>query len=196
LRLLARQVFPKPTEEHCMKIFVGAVVVALAVSFATAGCSSDSKRAASDAATTSTTAPARRGVAEAAAYDAQLSTFATALNVSGLLSRVSANGPYTVFAPSNDAFVRLKHAKLTALLSRAGKQQLAKVLEAHIVMGAIRDLKPGVLTTIGGEKLTVARTGDGFTLTDAAGRHARIQLPPLVATNGVVYRIDDVLTIA
>jgi uncharacterized surface protein with fasciclin (FAS1) repeats len=169
--------------------------VAVVLSLAAAGCSSSSKAARPGATTTvsSSVAPTRT-VAELAAYDGKLSTFATMLNVSGVLTTVGARGPYTVFAPTNDAFAKLPHARLNALLSRAGKQDLLKLIGGDVVRGhlLVSDMKPGPLKTLSGATLTLARKGDVVTLTTADGKTAKIVSAPLLASNGVVYRTDAV----
>jgi uncharacterized surface protein with fasciclin (FAS1) repeats len=175
-----------------MRRALSAIVIVLAL--AAAGCSS-SKGKANSGATTSTSAATKRNVAALAAYDRKLSTFATMLNASGMLGLVGARGPYTVFAPTNDAFAELQHARLTALLSRAGKADLARLIGDHVVRGRLllKDLKTGSRKTLSGATLRLTRAGDVVTLAGPRGRTARIVSGPLTALNGVVYRIDAVL---
>jgi uncharacterized surface protein with fasciclin (FAS1) repeats len=169
-----------------------AVVVVLAL--ATAGCSSSQGKAAQSARTT-TSNTTKRNVAALAAYDGHLSTFATMLSASGVLSSVAGRGPYTVFAPTNDAFAKLSHARLTELLSRAGKPALARLIGDHVVRGRLllKDLKTGTRKTLGGATLRLTRTGDVVKLVGPNGKAATILSVPLTASNGVVYRIDAVL---
>src|SRR5215510_15356219 len=99
----------------------------LAVGFvcvvATSACSSsDGSKA--NAPTTTTVKP--RDAGEAIAYDARLSTFATALNASGVLGELAGSPRLTVFAPNNDAFARIQHAALTSLLTERKNGRLAK----------------------------------------------------------------------
>jgi uncharacterized surface protein with fasciclin (FAS1) repeats len=168
-----------------------AVVIVLAL--AAAGCSSSKGKAAQKIATTSTTT--KRNVAALAAYDGHLSTFATMLNASGVLTVVGARGPYTVFAPTNDAFAKLSHARLTELLSRAGKPALARLIGDHVVRGRLllKDLKTGSRKTLSGATLRLTRTGDVVKLVGPNGKAATLVSGPLTASNGVVYRIDAVL---
>ena len=171
-----------------------ALVVIVAAGTCIAGCSSSSSHASAHAGPTTTTVP-RRTVVQDAAYDAQLSTFATALNASGLLATVGDGKHYIVFAPDNTAFAKLPHATFVALLSRAGKARLARALQGHIVKTTsdAATLEPGTLTALNGEKLTITRDASGLTITDAHGHHAHVETPPLEATNGAVYRLDSVL---
>ena len=170
-----------------------AVVVVMVL--AAAGCSSSKGKAAQHSATTSTSIATKRNVAALAAYDGHLSTFATMLNASGVLTVVGARGPYTVFAPTNDAFAKLSHARLTELLSRAGKPALARLIGDHVVRGRLllKDLKTGSRKTLSGATLRLTRTGDVVKLVGPNGKAATIASGPLTASNGVVYRIDAVL---
>jgi uncharacterized surface protein with fasciclin (FAS1) repeats len=167
------------------------------VALAGAACGSSKDSATHPAGSTASTVAAPKGnVAAVAAYDAQLSTFATMLNVSGALLTVGARGPFTVFAPTNAAFAKLPHARLNALLSPAGRQDLRQLMLGNLVRGRLlaKDLKPGSLKTLSGASLTVTKRGDVVTLTDAHGRTAKVLSGPLHASNGVLYRTDAVFT--
>jgi uncharacterized surface protein with fasciclin (FAS1) repeats len=171
---------------------------AVVIVFALAGCSSSNGKAEPGAKSTSTTSASvarTRNVAALAAYDGRLSTFATMLNASGLRTAVGARGPYTVFAPTNEAFTKLPHARLTALLSRAGMAELTKLVGDHVVRGRLlsKDLKSGPLKTLSGGTLTLTRIGGVVTVAGPNGKVAKIVSPALLATNGVVYRTDGVL---
>src|SRR5262249_47775416 len=131
-----------------------------------------------------------------ASYDQTLSTLATALNVGGLLPTVSGHGPYTLFAPNNDAFTKLPNKlRLAVLLRIERKSQLSQLLSYHLVKGrlAVKDLKPGPLKTLEGGTLTVAKHGDKVTLTDAHGNVATIVRPDISAANGMIQVVDRVL---
>jgi uncharacterized surface protein with fasciclin (FAS1) repeats len=132
---------------------------------------------------------------QAAAYDADLATFATALNVAGEVPALSTSGPYTIFAPNNGAFAKLGHARLTTLLSAPSKQILARIVRYHIVGGRLlaKDLRVGPLKTLNGGDVTVVRRGDAIELQDAHGHTARVVRAGIVAPNGVVYVIDALL---
>jgi uncharacterized surface protein with fasciclin (FAS1) repeats len=163
-----------------------------------AACSSSTKS------TSSTTVPntptsgssGPRTVIDTAAHDPSLATLATALNVGGLLSTVSGKGPYTLFAPNNDAFTKLPRGlRLAALLRAASKGELSKLLSYHLVRGrlAVKDLKPGPLTTLEGGTLTVAKHGNTVTIADAHGNVATIVRPDISASNGMIQVVDRVL---
>jgi uncharacterized surface protein with fasciclin (FAS1) repeats len=124
-----------------------------------------------------------------------MSTFATALNASRVLGRLSAAQRVTVFAPDNTAFGRLRHANLVALLSSRGKGRLAKLVANHIVKGAIQPqaMHDEKLTTIDGQTLTLRKTKDTYTVSDAHGHSARVEMPPVQAPNAVIYLIDRII---
>ena len=167
---------------------VPAFVVAALVA---AACGSSSKAVRPLTSTTSEV----RTVVQAAAYNVDLSTFATALNIAGTVDRLSRPGPFTVFAPNNEAFSKLSHRRLTALLSTARKRELGKILNYHVVAGRhlAKNLGPGRLKTLSGAFLTVIRRGKVIELRDAHGNRAQIVRADIVTPNGVIDIIDHVL---
>ena len=119
-----------------------------------------------------------------------------ALRVSGLTEQASGKGPYTVFAPTNDAFNKLPAGALDQLLKPAGKQQLVKLLAYHVVKGKLTadQLQDGQkLRTIAGGTLTVSKQGDAVTITDGRGSTATVNQADIEATNGVIHSVDTVL---
>jgi uncharacterized surface protein with fasciclin (FAS1) repeats len=144
-------------------------------------------------ATTTTAQP--RDARETIAYDPRLSTFATALNESGVLSQLTRGQRVTVFAPDNEAFARVPHASLVALLTQNKKGELAKFMRAHIVRGAIPEsaLRDGRLKTLDGYTLTIKKSAEGATVTDVRGHTAVVELPAIPAKNAVIYPIKSVL---
>jgi uncharacterized surface protein with fasciclin (FAS1) repeats len=168
------------------------LALALALAVVTSACSSSSSKSAP--ATTTTLKP--RDVGEAIAYDSRLSTFATALNASGVLGQLTGKRAVTVFAPDNAAFARIRHASLVALLTNRADGRLAKFIRAHIVRGAIREsaLHNERLKTIDGQTLTIKKTADGVTVSDGHGQTAAVELPPIDAAHAVIYPIKSVLS--
>ena len=166
------------------RIVVAAAIVAALVA---SGCGSD-KNKADDATTTTTAAP--KTVVDAAAYDASLATFATALNSAGAITTLSGKGPYLVFAPNNDAFAKLPAGQLTAMLGAKDKTKLRTLLDAHIVAGD--ELAAGTVKSVSGETLTVKQDGDTFTVTGPNGKAVTVG-EPIDAGNGVVYPVDGFL---
>jgi uncharacterized surface protein with fasciclin (FAS1) repeats len=115
-------------------------------------------------------------------------TFAAAINAAGLTAELSAKGPFTVFAPTNDAFKKLPAGAYDGLLKDSGK--LKAVLNYHVVSGyhMARDLKAGALATAQGTPLTLV-----VSAADVRVNGARITKSDIVATNGIVHAIDAVV---
>jgi uncharacterized surface protein with fasciclin (FAS1) repeats len=134
------------------------------------------------------TTPAPTTVADTAARTPQLSTLTKLINDAGLTDTLRGAGPYTVFAPSDEAFKAVP-AKTMAELA-ANKELLKSVLTYHVLPGkvAAAAAKNGNLKTVQGANVAVARAGTFVTVEDAVVTQADVQ-----ATNGVVHIIDKVL---
>lgn len=131
-----------------------------------------------------------------AAKSANHTTLFRALRVSGLTDQASAKGPYTVFAPTNEAFDKLPAGTLDELLKPAAKARLVKLLSYHVVKGKLRaaDLQDGQkLKTVTGGTLTVNKQGDAVTVVDGAGNSATVSQADIEATNGIIHSINTVL---
>ncbi|WP_239691776.1 fasciclin domain-containing protein [Hymenobacter coccineus] len=185
---------------------MASVFVASALAFGSVGCSSTT--ATTDAATTdstaTTTAPATNGdntmamdntsgknLAENATAVPQMSTLTAALKASGLADKATSGGPYTVFAPTNEAFDALPAGTLDNLLKPENKANLASILTYHVVPGNVMaaDLKDGQeLTTVDGKKLKVSVAGTTVTVNGATVVKADVK-----SSNGVTHVINKVL---
>ena len=134
------------------------------------------------------TTPAPATIADTAARTPQLSTLSKLVADAGLSDTLRAAGPYTVFAPSDDAFKALP-AKTLAELA-ADKQLLKAVLSYHVVPGKLlaADVKPGQQKSLQGANLALAKAGSFVTVEDAL-----VQQADVPAANGVVHVIDRVL---
>jgi transforming growth factor-beta-induced protein len=136
-------------------------------------------------------APPTQDIVEIAAATPDLNTLVTALTEADLVSTLQGPGPFTVFAPVNDAFADLPDGVLDALLEEDNEDILAKVLTYHVVSGRILagDLVDGqTVTTVEGSTLTIDLDG-GATVNGVAITQTNIE-----ATNGVVHLIGGVLT--
>ncbi len=112
-------------------------------------------------------------------------------------------GPFTVFAPTNDAFAKLPAGTVDNLLKPENKATLAGILTYHVVAGTLdaksvlAAIKEGggkaVLTTVAGGKLTAAVVKGKVVMTDEKGGKATVTTTDLAATNGVIHVIDAVL---
>ena len=135
-------------------------------------------------------------VVDVAASDGNFSTLVTAVDAAGLAGTLSSDGPFTVFAPVNDAFAALPAGTVDKLLTPENKAQLTSVLSYHVVPSKVlsSDLSDGMtVKTVQGQSLTVGVQGDAITLTDASGNTASVVKPDVEAGNGVVHVIDHVL---
>ncbi|MFN8019217.1 MAG: fasciclin domain-containing protein [Acidimicrobiales bacterium] len=171
---------------------LGAVAVAAALSLAACGSSDNS----SSKDTTTTTVAAKKTIVSVAAGNSDFSTLVSAVKAADLVETLSGDGPYTVFAPTNDAFAKVDEATLDELLKPENKDQLASILTYHVVAGKVMaaDLTDGqVVETVNGQELTVGIDGDTVTLTDASGGTATVTKADLDAGNGVIHVIDSVL---
>lgn len=120
-----------------------------------------------------------------------LSTLVTALKAAGLINTLKGPGPFTVFAPTNEAFNALPVGDLADLLKKANRDQLIDVLTYHVVAGDIhaRDIKDGEkITTVEGKSLTATVNSDGVFI-----NNAKVITADIDASNGVVHVIDAVL---
>lgn len=133
-----------------------------------------------------TSAPAT--IAETAARTPELSTLNKLINDTGLAQTLSAEGPYTVFAPSDAAFKAIPAKTMDELAK--DKELLKSVLTYHVVPGklASSDVKNGNTKTVQGANVALAKAGTFVTVEDAMVTQA-----DLPATNGVVHVIDRVL---
>ncbi len=114
-------------------------------------------------------------------------TLATALGAAGLVDTLKGKGPFTVFAPTDEAFAKIPKADLDALLK--DKAKLTAVLTYHVVPGKVMaaDVRAGKVKTVQGGELTVATTG-GVTVDNA-----KVVKTDIVADNGVIHVIDTVV---
>jgi uncharacterized surface protein with fasciclin (FAS1) repeats len=114
-------------------------------------------------------------------------TLVTAVQAAGLVDTLKGKGPFTVFAPTDEAFAKIPKADLDALLK--DKAKLTAVLTYHVVAGKImaKDIKPGKVKTVQGSELTLSTTG-GVTVDGA-----KVITADIVADNGVIHVIDTVL---
>ncbi len=132
-----------------------------------------------------------------------LTTLVAAVKAGGLVDTLSGKGPFTVFAPTNDAFAALPPGTVDTLLKPENKAQLDKVLTYHVVPGRLstKALKSMVtkgggtatLTTVQGDPLTVTDPDGKLMVTDEAGHAAGITVANVAQSNGMVQVIDKVL---
>jgi uncharacterized surface protein with fasciclin (FAS1) repeats len=134
--------------------------------------------------------------------NAATSTLVSAVTAAGLAETLSGPGPFTVFAPTNDAFAKVDKATLQGLMKPDKKEALGGILKLHVVAGnvkaadVIKMITDGkgtaTIKTLNGD-LKATMDGDKVLLTDAKGGKATITGTDLAAGNGVVHTIDTVL---
>lgn len=131
-----------------------------------------------------------------AAATPDLSTLVTAVTEAGLVDTLNGDGPFTVFAPTNEAFAKLPAGTLDTLLLPENVELLKSILTYHVVASKVlsSDLTDGqVVTTVQGSTLTVGIKDGVVTLTDAKGSVATVTTADVKAKNGVVHIIDTVV---
>lgn len=136
------------------------------------------------------TTPALKTIAETAAGDPQFSRLVSALGSAGLVETLNGAGPFTVFAPTNDAF-----AKLAAVPEG---DALERVLLYHVVSGKLEAADviasaPGTATSVQGSTFSYAVVDGKVVLTDGQGNNVNVTSTDIQASNGVIHVIDSVL---
>jgi uncharacterized surface protein with fasciclin (FAS1) repeats len=142
-----------------------------------------------------TAAPAGKTIVDIAASNPDFSTLVTAVKAAGLADTLSGTGPFTVFAPTNEAFAKLPAGTVDTLLKPENKQQLADVLTYHVLPASVmaKDVQPGAAKTVNGADVTVSVENGNVILTDGQGNKAKVVKTDIVASNGVIHVIDAVL---
>lgn len=130
-------------------------------------------------------------------------TLVAAVKAGGLVDTLSSKGPFTVFAPTNEAFAALPAGTVETLLKPENKTTLVKVLTYHVVPGRVtaHDLAMAVeqgggkasLKTVEGDSLIVSKDGKGWAITDDKGDVAHVTIGDVMQSNGVIHVVDTVL---
>ena len=131
------------------------------------------------------------------------STLVAALKAADLAETLNSEGPFTVFAPTNDAFSKLPEGTVETLVKPENKEKLNEILTYHVVSGAYRaaDVVNAIndnggsftIPTVQGGELTATLSGENVIITDANGNQATVVVADVDASNGVVHAIDAVL---
>lgn len=146
---------------------------------------------------------ANKNIIENAVNSKDHTTLVTAVKAGGLVNTLEGKGPFTVFAPTNEAFDALPSGTVKNLLKSDNKKTLDKILTYHVVSGRLdtkaldEDIKKGggkaELKTVEGGTLTVTGSGQDLMVTDAKGDTAKITIPNVYQSNGVIMVINKVL---
>jgi len=128
-----------------------------------------------------------KDIVDTAVAAGSFKTLATALGAAGLVDTLKGKGPFTVFAPTDEAFAKIPKADLDALLK--DKAKLTAVLTYHVVPGKVMaaDVRAGKVKTVQGSELTVATAGA------VTVDNAKVIKTDIVADNGVIHVIDSVI---
>ena len=144
-----------------------------------------------------------KNIVQNASTASNLTTLVAAVKAGDLVQTLESAGPFTVFAPTNDAFNKLPAGTVDTLLKPENKDQLVKVLTYHVVAGKVnaadlmKQIKEGggkaSLKTVNGETLTASMQGKHIVLTDEKGGMSMVTMANVYQSNGVVHVIDAVL---
>ncbi|WP_396435093.1 fasciclin domain-containing protein [Limnohabitans sp.] len=128
-----------------------------------------------------------KDIVDTAVAAGSFKTLATALGAAGLVDTLKGKGPFTVFAPTDEAFAKIPKADLDALLK--DKAKLTAVLTYHVVPGKVmaKDVKAGKVKTVQGSEMTISTTGG------VSVDNAKVVKTDIVADNGVIHVIDTVI---
>ena len=129
-------------------------------------------------------------IVEVASGMNNFTTLVAAVTEAGLVETLSGEGPFTVFAPTNDAFAKLPEGAVEDLLKPENREKLVSILTYHVGAGKVMaaDVKTGDVETVNGQKITVTMA-DGSVMVD----EAKVIKTDVVASNGVIHWIDTVL---
>jgi uncharacterized surface protein with fasciclin (FAS1) repeats len=147
--------------------------------------------------------PPTQDIVEFAASAPDFSTLVTAVKAASLVDTLKGAGPYTVFAPTNEAFAKLPAGGMDTLLKPENKDTLSKILTYHVLPGKVTAkeliglIKKGhgkaSVKTVEGGTLTASRKGGSVILTDGKGGTAIVTKTNIMVTNGVIHVIDTVV---
>jgi uncharacterized surface protein with fasciclin (FAS1) repeats len=128
-------------------------------------------------------------IVDVAAGNDDFSTLVAAVEAGGLVETLSGDGPFTVFAPTNEAFDALPDGVLDALLLEENQDTLVSILTYHVVSGAVTSdqVTDGDVATVEGQNITLS-TENGVMVNDAT-----VVIADVEASNGVIHAIDAVL---
>jgi len=144
------------------------------------------------------TAASANTIVDIAAGDDRFSTLVAAVSAAGLVETLQGPGPFTVYAPVNDAFAALPEGTVETLLQPENKDQLTNVLLYHVddrkltaemIPAGSNFFKP----VLASERLCITKAGGGVTIADGTGDVANVVIANIQADNGVIHVVDKVL---
>ena len=113
-----------------------------------------------------------------------------AVKAAGLAETLSGDGPFTIFAPTNEAFAKLPKGTVETLLKPENKDKLTSILTYHVVPGNVMaaDVKPGKVKTVNGKEFEIKVKGDAVMIDGA-----KVVKTDIAGTNGVIHVLDSVI---
>ncbi len=132
-----------------------------------------------------------KDIVDTAVAAGSFTTLAKALDAAGLVETLKGPGPFTVFAPTDEAFARLPAGTLDTLLEPANRARLRRILTYHVVAGRLTASDVGKMQTakaVSGDTLRMAMSNGGVTVGDA-----HVVAVDIMASNGIIHVIDAVL---
>ena len=185
-----------------MTLFKFSLASAVALSLAACGSEATSETSADETAVAAE-ATAAGTIVEVAQGDDAFSTLVAAVTAAELGEVLSGEGPFTVFAPTNDAFAKLPEGTVETLTTDE-IETLTAILQYHVVAGSVdaATLLAAIeeageegytVTTVGGGTFTAAVVDGAVVLTDAAGNSSTVTTTDVEASNGLIHVIDTVL---
>ena len=146
---------------------------------------------------------ASKNIVQNAVNSKDHTTLVTAVKAGGLVKTLEGKGPFTVFAPTNEAFAALPAGTVDNLLKPENKKELDKILTYHVVPGRLYSAKldeaiekgggKATLKTVEGDPLTITGSGTDLMVTDSKGNTAKVTIANVMQSNGVIMVIDKVL---
>ena len=144
-----------------------------------------------------------KNIVENAVNSKDHTTLVAAVKAAGLVETLESAGPFTVFAPTNEAFNMLPKGTVETLLKPENKAKLTAVLTYHVVAGKLSSMDlmkmvkendgKATLKTVEGENLYITMKGKNLMVTDASGGMAKITIADVNQSNGMIHVIDKVL---
>jgi uncharacterized surface protein with fasciclin (FAS1) repeats len=146
---------------------------------------------------------ATKNIVQNAVNSADHTTLVAAVKAAGLVDALQSKGPFTVFAPDNDAFAMLPAGTVETLVKPENKATLTKILTYHVVPGKLTSARLAKLIKVGGGKATLktleggtltARNSDGkIVIEDEKGGTSSVEIADVMQSNGVIHSVDHVL---
>ena len=192
--------YPMKTIKKLMNLTLGVLLLTSAVAFAN---NNDPIKKNQKETNTELQSEEKATIVGVAAANENFSTLVAAVKAADLVGTLNSEGPFTVFAPTNEAFAKLPEGTVESLLKAENKATLSSILTYHVVAGkfmaadvvkAIKDNDGKFeITTVNGEKLTAHIMDGKVMLKDAKGNNSTIILTDVAASNGVIHALDTVV---